>query len=168
MLDLRRLTPVIAFALLVAACSTSTTTASHGASPSASLRPAATSSTASGPAGTPATGQTDTEWGRIWDVLPAGFPTFPGSTPSEEASTGPASAILAVDGDVAKAVVTTAEASLKTAGYRTDALSGPLEDGTYTLEMAGSAAGCRVMITAKPTGGVTTVTILYGSDCPAP
>ena len=173
--DVRR--PILLATLVVgiAACGGSTASVSRGPSPTASLIPAATSpmtagpsaTVMAGPSATVTTSQTDTAWGRIWDALPAGFPTFPGSTPSEEASSEPASATLVVDGDVAQAVATTTESKLKTAGYRTDALSGPLEDGTYTLEMRGAAAGCRIMVTAQPTGGLTTVTILYGSGCPA-
>ena len=165
MLDLRRLILLTALAVGVTACGPSGSTASQAASLTASLIPAATSPAATGAS---ASGQADTEWGRIWETLPAGFPTFPGSTPSDEASADPASAILVVDGNVAKAVVTTTESKLKALGYGTDALSGPLEDGSYTLEMTGSPAGCRLMVTARPTGGLTTVTILYGSGCPTP
>ena len=171
----RRFVLLVTLVLGIAACGGSSSTPSQGPSPTASLIPAATSpmtagptaTVMAGPSATVTTSQTDTAWGRIWDALPAGFPTFPGSTPSEEASSEPASATLVVDGDVAQAVATTTESKLKTAGYRTDALSGPLEDGTYTLEMRGAAAGCRIMVTAQPTGGLTTVTILYGSGCPA-
>ena len=173
----RRFVLLVTLVLGIAACGGSSSTPSQGPSPTASLIPAATSPMTAGPSATSpmtagpsatvTTSQTDTAWGRIWDALPAGFPTFPGSTPSEEASSEPASATLVVDGDVAQAVATTTESKLKTAGYRTDALSGPLEDGTYTLEMRGAAAGCRIMVTAQPTGGLTTVTILYGSGCPA-
>jgi hypothetical protein len=166
--DLRRSAVLATLVLGVAACGGSSATPTHGASPTASLVPAATATAAAHPSGTAAAGQTNTAWGRIWDTLPASFPRFPGSTPSDEASTGPASATLVVNGDVAKAVATTTETNLKATGYTTDALSGPLEDGTYTLEMTGSVPGCRVMVTAQPTGGLTTVTILYGSACPAP
>lgn len=167
MLDIRRVAPLIALTLFIAACTTSGETASNAASPTAGPVTAATSSAAEA-SGTLTIGQTDTEWGRIWDALPDGFPKIPGSTPSDETATGPASATLTVDGNVAKAVAMTTESNLKAAGYRTDALSGPLEDGTYTLEMTGSAAGCRIMVTAKPTGSLTTVTVLYGAVCPAP
>ena len=173
--DVRR--PILLATLVVgiAACGGSTASVSRGPSPTASLIPAATSpmtagptaTVMAGPSATVTTSQTDTAWGRIWDALPAGFPTFPGSTPSEEASSEPASATLVVDGDVARAVATTTESKLKAGGYHTDGLSGPLEDGSYTLEMRGAAAGCRIMVTAQPTGGLTTVTILYGSGCPA-
>lgn len=165
---LRRLATLLVLTLSVSACSSVGTPTSPAASATAGMIPAVTSSAAAGPSGSTSTSQTDTDWGRIWDALPAGFPAIAASRPAEEASIGPASATLVVDGDVAKAVVTTIESKLKTTGYRTDALSGPLEDGTFTLEVTGAAAGCRVMVTAKPTGAVTTVTILYGSDCPAP
>ena len=98
---------------------------------------------------------------------PAGqLPEDPGSTPAEEGATGPASATLVVQGVAAKDVVTALENGLKGAGYTTDALSGPLEDGTYTLDMHGSQAGCQVQVTASPTGGLTTIRILYGAACP--
>jgi hypothetical protein len=111
-------------------------------------------------------GQTDTDWGRIWDTLPSDFPKVTGSTPSDETATGPASATLVVNGDAAKAIATSMQARLEAAGYTTAGLSGPLEDGSYVLESTGSAAGCKVQVTAKPLGSVTTVTILYGAACP--
>jgi len=113
-----------------------------------------------------AAGQTDTEWGRIWDTLPIGFPSYPGSTPAEETATGPASADLVVDGVDAKGIATVLQTLLRQAGYTTVGLSGPLEDGSYVLDMTGSAAGCKVQVSATPTGGLTTVTILYGAACP--
>lgn len=118
------------------------------------------------PSGGAAAGQTDTEWGRIWDTLPSGFPTYPGSTPAEETATGPASADLAVDGIDAKGIATLLQTLLERAGYETVGLSGPLEDGSYVLDMTGSATGCKVRVSAAPTGGLTTVTILYGAACP--
>ena len=32
--------------------------------------------------------------------------------------------------------------------------------------MTGAAAGCKIQVQVTPTGGLTTVTILYGADCP--
>jgi hypothetical protein len=58
------------------------------------------------------------------------------------------------------------QARLEAAGYTTVGLGGPLEDGTFTLDMTGSPAGCMLQIRAAPTGGLTTVTILYGAACP--
>jgi hypothetical protein len=111
-------------------------------------------------------GQTDTDWGRIWDSLPKGFPAYPGSTSGEEATTGPASAVIAVQTADAKGIVTFFQTALQNAGYVADGLSGPLEDGSYVLDMTGAPAGCELQVRAAPTGGLTTVTILYGASCP--
>lgn len=113
-------------------------------------------------------GQTDTAWGRIWDSLPAGFPAYPGATPADEAATGPASAVLTVQGAEAKTVAEWMQSKLEQATYSTEALSGPLEDGSYVLDSIGPAPGCRVQVSIAPLGGLTTVTVLYGADCPKP
>ena len=113
----------------------------------------------------PITGQTDTEWGRIWDTLPADFPIYPGATPSDEAAEGPASATLVVDGDVAGEVATWMTEQLRLDAYAVDGMNESLEDGSYVVE-ATREAGCRVQVTATPTGSLTTVTILYGTSCP--
>jgi hypothetical protein len=156
-------------AIAVAACGSSGATTSPGSSvtPLASAGPtaASASSSAAAAAGSVAAGQTDTAWGRIWDTLPGGFPAITGSTPTEAAD-GPASATLVVQGNAAKAIATSMQTALEAAGFRTEGLSGPLEDGTYVLDAAGTPAGCLVQVTAKPLGGLTTVTILYGAVCP--
>ncbi len=113
-------------------------------------------------------GQTDTAWGRIWDSLPRGFPAYPGSTPAEEAATGPASAILAVQGAEARTVADWMQSKLELASYSTEALSGPLEDGSFVLDSNGPAAGCRVQVSIAPLGGLVTATVLYGAGCPKP
>jgi hypothetical protein len=159
----------LAAAFALAACAS---TATSSPSPAASVASTAPSSAAAsseltvGSSGGSTAGQTDTEWGRIWDTLPPDFPKITGSTPSDEAATGPASAILVVDGDSAKAIATSMEARLEAAGFTTAGLSGPLEDGSYVLDSIGGTAGCKVQVTAKPLGSVTTVTILYGAACP--
>jgi hypothetical protein len=114
------------------------------------------------------TGQTDTDWGRIWDAIPVGFPVYAGSTPSDEVATGPASATLVADGDVAAAVATwMAERLVSTgAAARTDT-SGPMEDGSYVVAATGDAA-CQIQVTVAPLGSLTTITILYGASCPSP
>jgi hypothetical protein len=149
-------------ALAVAGCGSDT----PSASPRATASPAASAAASVPSSPAAAAGQTDTEWGRIWDSLPAGFPTISGATPSEEASTGPASAILAIEGGDPKAIATTLRAQLEAAGYTTEGLNGPGEDGGFVLESTGSAAGCKVQATVAPLGGLTTVTILYGAACP--
>ena len=66
-----------------------------------------------------------------------------------------------------KAVATFYQGALSSDGYTTDGLSGPLEDGGYVLDMTGPTSGCKVQVTATPTGGLITVTILYGAACPS-
>lgn len=153
---------VSAVAAGLAACGSTppSTTPRVSASPAASAGPSVQASTG------PAAGQTDTAWGRIWDSLPAGFPAIPGSTPSEEAATGPASATLAVEGVDAKTIATTLKTQLEAAGFTTEGLNGPAEDGGYVLESTGTPAGCQVQATVSPLGGLTLVTILYGAACP--
>ena len=154
-------------AIAVAACGSTgaTTSPSSSATALASAAPATASAVPSATAGAASVaGQTDTAWGRIWDTLPGGFPAIPGSSPTEAAD-GPASATLVVQGDAAKAITTSMQTALAAAGFRTEGLSGPLEDGSYVLDTAGAPAGCVVQVTAKPLGGVTTVTIMYGAVC---
>jgi hypothetical protein len=172
MMAARRLAPgPLVLAFVLAACgagaASSVPSASSGTS-SATAFPPSASAGGSAPGGSLATqaGQTDTDWGRIWDTLPNGFPTINGATPGEETATGPASTNLVVDGVDAKGITTLLETRLKGAGFTTTALSGPLEDGGYVLEMDGTADGCQVQVSAAPTGSLTTLTILYGAACP--
>ena len=167
MFAFRHLAILAVATLALAACGSLSGSATTIASPSASLVPAASLGPSRGPIGTPVADQTATEWGRIWDTLPSGFPTYPGATPAEEASTGPASATFVVSGGVAKDVAAWMSDQLKRDAYGVDAATSPLEDGSYILE-AQREAGCRVQVTATPTGGLTTITVLYGADCPNP
>ena len=157
--------------LALAACGSSGSSARPVASPSASLVPAASprpsTGPSTGPSGTLTAGQTATDWGRIWDTLPSGFPTYPGATPAQEASTGPASATFVVSGGVAKDVAASMSDQLMRDAYGVDAATVPLEDGSYIVE-GRRGAGCRVQVKATPTGGLTTITVLYGADCPNP
>lgn len=115
------------------------------------------------PAPTPP-GQTDTDWGRIWDALPAGFPTYPGAH-SAETGAGPASAILDAGAAPAADVATFYQSALEGAGYSTVARSGPSEDGSWEVVSAGGS-GCLLQMTASPLGGSTFVTIFFGAECP--
>lgn len=118
------------------------------------------------PSSGPKTLQSDTAWGRIWDDLPSGFPTYPGATPDEEASGGPASAVFVVEGHGAKDVATFLRTELEKAGFTAVGSSDPLEDGSVVLDMTGAPNGCMVQITITPTGGLTSIAVLYGASCP--
>jgi len=107
-------------------------------------------------------GQTSTDWGRIWDDLPASFPRYPGAETTEPVE-GPASATLALPAGSADAGDWYANA-LRVLGYRVDQ-STPLEDGSSTIDATGRGS-CRVEITLTPRGTVVFATILYGAACP--
>lgn len=112
---------------------------------------------------TSAAGRTETEWGTIWDALPAGFPSYPGSRPTDVGE-GPASAVLDVPAEV-PAVASWFEAALERLGFRSS-VSGPAEDGSMQIDSDGPMANCAVRTTVAPLGGTTIVTILYGAGCP--
>ena len=154
-------------ACLVAGCGSSAATGSSSAGPGASVAPA-TSAANAAPTASPMDGQTDTDWGRIWDWAPDGFPLYAGATASDETDLGPASEVDVVNGAKAAAVIAWYEHELQGAGYETDALNGPMEDGSYTLDMTGQPAGCRLEIATAPMGGggVLGITVRYGAGCP--
>ena len=156
-------------AVAIAGCGPGGGTTTPGSPTAAPSAPAATDVAVASPdasAGAGQVDQTDTDWGRIWDSLPKGFPRYAGSVGREEAATRPASATLAVQGADPRAVATFYQGALSSDQYTTDGLSGPLEDGGYVLDMTGPASGCKVQVTATPTGGLISVTILYGAACP--
>jgi hypothetical protein len=162
---------VVPVALLVAACgsapspSPSGTAASPAPSSAApSAEPAANEPSPSSAA--PAAGQTDTEWGRIWDAVPAGFPRYPGSTPADDAAPEPASARFAVAGGDPAAIATWMQDALETATFSTLGLNGPAEDGGYVIDSAGEG-DCRIQTAITPLGDMTFITVRYGADCPA-
>ena len=108
--------------------------------------------------------QTDTDWGRIWDALPPSFPVYAGSVPTETGQQGPVSAEFAVP-DGPEVVTTWLQAALEGAGYSTEALSGPLEDGSRVIDSVGDE-GCRVETLIAPMSGTTHVAVRFGADCP--
>ena len=153
-------------ALALAACGSTASSSPSGSSAHAS--PSAGGGGIASPAksGDTTTSQTDTAWGRIWDTLPASFPSIPGARPSEEAASGAASANLVIEGNVARLVATAVVGLLAKGGFQAPGIGTPLEDGSYTFEATGTAPGCKVQVTVKPMGGETFVTILYGAACP--
>jgi hypothetical protein len=161
--------PVLALAaaLLLGACDGTTPQSSVTEAPASapSAAPSATASDVVG--GAPLAGQTDTDWGRIWDELPEAFPIYPGATPADDASTERVSGTFALEDAEARAVATWMQTELERAAYRTEALNGPFEDGSYVLELIG-ASDCRIEVAAGPLGGLVTVSVRYGAACPAP
>jgi hypothetical protein len=169
-----RIRPVLglAVALLLGACNQATPTPSASPAPTAaasvgSVESSAPSTSAGASSSAVPAGQTDTDWGRIWDSLPAAFPVYPGATPAEGAQTGPVSATFALEGQETRAVASWMQTELERATYGTEALSGPLENGSFVLESTGTA-GCRIEVAVAPLGGLMTVTVRYGAACPSP
>ena len=159
--------------LVASACNASSAT-TPGPSAAASAAPATAAPTEAQPStsGAPASEtpgpdsnamtQTDTEWGRIWDAIPRSFPVYPGATAATEIG-APASAQFVVPANVSTAT-TWMKSALDATGLRTT-VSGPLEDGSMTLDSVGPN-GCAAQTTIARTGGVTVLTILYGARCP--
>ena len=144
--------------LFLAACGSS-----PSPSPASSAEPSASRSTQASPSG--AAGQSDSEWGRIWDAVPAGFPRFPGSSIADATGPEPVSARFAVpDGD-AQAIATWMQDALETATFSTEGMNGPFEDGGYVIDSVGEGE-CRMQTRIAPEGGTTFIEILYGAGCP--
>ena len=114
----------------------------------------------------PEVGQSDTEWGRIWDAVPAGFPRYPGATPADDASPDPVSAAYAIASGDAAEIASWLQTNLELATYSTEGLSGPFEDGSYVLDSVGDG-DCRIQTRVAPQGSLILVTVLYGAACPA-
>jgi hypothetical protein len=165
-----RLVLTLPLALSLAACgasgASSPSIATGSAEPTVqAASPPAESAAASSSA--PEAGQTDTEWGRIWDALPAGFPRFPGATPADDASAEPASARFAVEGGDPLEIATWLQDALEKATFSTLGLNGPGEDGGYVIDSVGDG-DCRIQTRIAPLGDMTFVTVFYGADCPGP
>lgn len=159
----RRLASVGVLCILLGACGPSPSP-SPSPQPSALLTDAPPSTS---PSGSTAAGQSDSEWGRIWDAIPAGFPSFPGSFIADTTGPEPVSARYAVpDGD-AEAIATWMQDALETATFSTEGMNGPFEDGGYVIDSVGEG-DCRMQTRITPEGGTTFIDVLYGAGCPAP
>lgn len=159
----RRLVPAAALSLLLVAC---------GPSPSPSPIPqqsaAPTEAPAStAPSGSATAGQTESEWGRIWDAVPAGFPRFPGSSIADATGPEPVSARYGVPEGDAEAIATWMQDALETATFSTEGMNGPFEDGGFVIDSVGEG-DCRIQTRISPEGGTTFLEILYGAGCPTP
>lgn len=163
----------VLLAIVVAACddggaSTTTppaepTTEATGAAPTPVI---SVSPVEPGTSDAPPASQTDTDWGRIWDALPAAFPRYPGATTADDMSPDAVSATYVVAATEPGAIADWMQTTLETATYSTEALSGPLEDGSFVLDSVGDA-DCRIQTTIAPLDTMTVVTVRYGASCPA-
>lgn len=163
----RRLLLITLIALSTSACGpTGSTSPSPLASPSsAPSGPADTAAPA--PSSAAAAGQTDTDWGRIWDAVPDGFPRFAGATPADDATGEPVSARYAVPNGEPEAIAAWMQGALETATFSTVGLNGPAEDGSFVIDSVGNGS-CRIQTTIAPLGDMTFVSVRYGTDCPSP
>ena len=162
----RRLAFTASVCLVLAACGAGPAP-SRVSSSSPTAAPASTSPDASASESAAAAGQTDSEWGRIWDTVPAGFPRFPGSAIADATGPEPVSARYTVpDGD-AQAIATWMQDALETATFSTEGMNGPFEDGGLVIDSVGEG-DCRIQTRISPEGGTTFIEILYGAGCPGP
>ncbi len=164
-----------ALALLVGACAGSTT--SPATSPGTSATAGATASQAGSPSLTPVPGgasaapatpepsltTTETAWGTIVDSVPGDFPVYPNAA-ATDATDGPVSGAWTIHA-TARTVATWYEQALAAAGYSSNDVSGPLEDGSYTVDTQSDLPECRVQTTARPQGDLTLITVLFGAGC---
>jgi hypothetical protein len=166
-------------ALALAACGgAASTPLPSAATPTPTTAPSATAGTPTPPAPTtvpggsdrtpaPSPGTFETAWGEAWDALPAGFPVPAGAAPADpgDPTAGPVSGAFVVDLSAEDAVAAQ-QAGLAAAGYSTEALSGPSEDGALVIDSIGQDPACRVQTIVRPLGGTTMMTVLYGAACP--
>jgi hypothetical protein len=168
-------TAVLLAAMLVAGCAAARPSPTATARPSSpdsiatatsspDLTPVPGGSSAASPAASQAT-QTDTDWGRIWDALPAWFPVPPDAVPTETGEEGAVSASLAAGGS-AQSVAGFMQTGLTGAGFSVDALGGPAEDGSLVLNAVGPDPNCKVQVRVRPLSGTTNLVVMYGAACP--
>ncbi len=177
----------LALALIVAACTaaaTDTPPASPGVASPAMTSPAtspATSPTdatgpspsstqvAGGDTGSPAAspGTFTVAWGEAWDALPSGFPIPSDADVADpgDPADGPVSGAFVSD-RTPDEVATQVKAALNAAGYSTEALSGPSENGALVVDAVGLDPACRIQATVRPFGTRTMLTVLFGAACP--
>ena len=153
----RRLASILSLALvvLVAACGSAEQSVDPSPPAGRARRPAAQphrAIQALQPMGRPRSRRPTPTWGRIWDDVPPGFPTFAGSTIAGDTSPEPVSATYSVANDDTAVIATWMQAALENASFRTEALSGPLEDGSFVLDwLVRASAGCR---SCRPDGRI--------------
>jgi hypothetical protein len=115
-----------------------------------------------GPSGA-GSGTTLTDWGRILDTVPDGFPVYPGARPADGLAEPVSGAWVA---DAATATVADwYVGTFKELGWSSVDLGSALEDGSLVLDLASDLPECRVQATFRPAGGSTMILVLYGAGC---
>jgi hypothetical protein len=109
-------------------------------------------------------GTTVIDWGTILDLVPEGFPVFPGASPSE-AVDGPSSGTWFAGGAAVDEVAAWYRDQLEALGFTTRDLSSPLEDGSRVLDTVSDLPECRIRTTFRPADGSTMIIVLYGAGC---
>ena len=148
---------------------------SPAGSTTASPSPVASASTSAAPSLTPVPGgpsgspdrptTTQTEWGEIVDQLPVDFPVFPGAQEATgDPTQGPVSGAFSAPSD-GITVTQWYRGALEQAGYSTEAVTGPFEDGSSVIDSVGATTACRVQTTIRPLSGTTLVSVRYGAGC---
>ena len=115
----------------------------------------------------PSPGTFESGWGEAWDALPPGFPVPADATPADpgDPAEGPVSGAFVV-GHSPDEAVRQMQIGLAAAGYSTEALSGPFEDGSLVIDSVGTDPECRVQTRVRGLSGTTMITVLYGASCP--
>jgi hypothetical protein len=118
------------------------------------------------PPSEPALTTTETDWGTIVDSVPSDFPVYPDAKSADAIDTGPVSAAWTVAASAAD-VATWYRRALAATGYSTNDRSGPLEDGSFTVDTSSDLPECRILTTARPLGDRTLITVMFGAGCVA-
>ncbi len=110
-------------------------------------------------------GQSETDWGPIWDALPPSYPVPDGAEPADAAS-GPVSGAYTVAQGVstARQLADYYAAALDEAGFGGTGIDGPLEDGSFQV-WSTSGYGCDSRVTILPRGQESLVTVLFSALC---
>lgn len=111
-------------------------------------------------------GQSDTDWGPIWDAVAPSYPVPEGAKPAD-AATGPVSGAYTVATSVstARQVADFYASALEEANFGGTGIDGPLEDGSFQV-WSSTSDGCNSRVTILPRGQESLITILYGTLCP--
>jgi hypothetical protein len=158
---LRGRATVLVTLLCLAACSP----APSGGSATPAAHPTGTAAieTAAVTPGPSLPGQSDTEWGRIWDALPPWFPIPDGASPTETGEGSYTAELALPAGSTAQLAADFYRTAFQAAGFTAIDVDGPLEDGSFVVAVPGS---CHIEVRIAPLGSEVVAFVLYGAGCP--